>query len=160
VGFVFLVFLAIVVGQEGSHGSGATNSAPNVAKAGNPEHEANLRAIPADMARVYDSLRDQSGVKWGTMTGTRNGTTLCGSVNARNAFGGYAGQRRFIFDQAVGDPGLPPGRDAYLHWEEHKGFAREWNRLCLGDPNSVTLDGQSQAALVEALAPQEQDSGL
>ena len=93
------------------------------------------------------------------MTGTRNGTTLCGSVNAHNGFGGYSGQRRFIFNEAVGDPGVPFGGGAYVHWEERRGFAREWNRLCLGDPNSVTLDGQSQAGLVEALAPQERESG-
>jgi hypothetical protein len=124
-----------------------------------PEHKANSQAIVVDMARIYDTLRDPSGVTWGTMTGARNGTTLCGSVNAHNAFGGYTGQRQFIFDQAVGDPGLPAGRDAYLHWQEHPGFAREWKRLCMRDPNAVTVDGQMLAGQVEAIAPMARDSG-
>ena len=161
--FVLLVILSqIAPSQPGADGKSATLAAPHSGSASDvetPEHKANLVAMPVDMARIYNSLPDQTGVKWGAVTATRNGTTLCGSVNARNSFGGYTGQRRFIFDQAVGDPGLPAGRDAYLHWEEHLGFAREWRRLCRGDANSVTLDGQLLAGQVEALAPVERESG-
>lgn len=114
--------------------------------------------MAVDMARVYDTLRDQSGVKWGTVTGTRNGTTVCGSVNAHNAFGGYTGQRQFIFDEAVGDPGVP-AMGAYVHWAGRAGFAKEWRRLCLGDPNAVTVDGQMLAGTVEALAPMAREAG-
>ena len=161
--FVFVVILSqFAPSQPDAGGKSATSAASDSGSASaveTPEHKANFGAIPVDMARIYNLLRDQSGVKWGTVTGTRNGTTLCGSVNAHNGFGGYTGQRRFIFDQAVGDPGLTAGRDAYLHWEEHPGFAREWRRLCRGDPNSATLDGQLLAGQVEALAPLERESG-
>lgn len=146
-------------GLSGESPSSAASVSASAADEENPEHKANFGAIAADMARIYNSLRDQNGVKWGAMTGTRNGTTLCGSVNAHNNLGGYTGQRRFIFNEAVGDPGVPLGGGAYVHWQEHGGFAREWNRLCRGDPNAVTYDGQLLAGQVEALAPFERESG-
>jgi hypothetical protein len=136
------------------HHEGGT-SAGSAAPAEAPEHKANFSAIITDMARVYNVLRDQSGVEWGPVTGARNGTTVCGSLNAHNAFGGYTGQRRFIIDEAIGDPGVPPGGGAYIHWQEHPGFAREWKRLCLGDKNSLTEDGQLLAGNAKAIAALE-----
>jgi hypothetical protein len=139
---------------------GAFNNAPAVPQQPpeNADHKANFAALAVDMARIYNSLRDQSGVKWGSVTGARNGTTVCGSVNAHNGFGGYTGQRRFIFNEAVGDLGVPAG-GAYVHWEGHQGFAREWNRLCRGDHNAATIDGQVLASQVEAISPLERESG-
>lgn len=159
--FGLVVLLAVVIGSQqgggGDQAGGASNSASTDAQ--NPEQKKNFMAIPADMARIYDALPDPTGIKWGTVTGDRNGTTICGSVNAHNAFGGFTGQRHFIFDEAVGDPGVPLGGGAYLHWEGRAGFAREWRRLCQGDPNAVTVDGDLLAGQVVALAPLERESG-
>lgn len=165
-----IIAIGLASGAPSPRGPGATRagspaltpSAPDHSGAAvdeTPERKANFAAIPTDMARIYDSLRDTSGVRWGTVTGTRNGTAICGSVNAHNAFGGYTGLRHFIFDEAVGDPGVP-AMGAYVHWEERAGFSREWKKLCLGDPNAVTVEGESVAGTVVALAPSARDAGL
>lgn len=147
-GFGWLVMLAaITVATKHGVPPGAPATIAETA-----EHKANSTALPVDLARILNSLRDQDGVKWGSVMATRNGTTVCGRVNAHNVFGGYSGMRAFVFNEAVGERGVPAG-GASLHWEGRSGFDREWRRLCVEDANTVRADGQSMAGLVQALAP-------
>lgn len=83
-----------------------------------------LTAIASAERDVKKLLRDPSSARFGqkemfTNVDARLGMTICGYVNAKNAFGGYIGEQGYIvIDRAAR---LGDGSDA---------FASSWNRLC------------------------------
>lgn len=84
---------------------------------------ANVARYDALIAKAKDvvraSLRDPNSAEYGPMTvSTKNGTAVCGTVNARNGFGGMSGQQPFV---AFADSIVTP-RDA--------DFATKWQKHC------------------------------
>jgi hypothetical protein len=55
---------------------------------------------------VQASLRDPESAQFGTVT--VRGIYGCGTVNAKNGFGGYTGKRPFIVNMAVKDVEMQP----------------------------------------------------
>lgn len=57
------------------------------------------RQVEMVQAGVSDTLRDPSSAQFGPLVASASsdrGVTVCGTVNAKNAFGGYAGRNNFI----------------------------------------------------------------
>jgi hypothetical protein len=87
---------------------------------------------------VLGKLRDPDSARFADMDvyddrtwKGRRVTVTCGSINAKNGFGGYAGPANFIFveqiDSAFVDPGLNNGQ-----------FVGIWNTLCAGEHKKGT----------------------
>lgn len=56
-------------------------------------------------------LKDPESAKFGKFSISDDGTAACGSVNAKNAFGGYTGERFFMYDRGeirFNDPSASP----------------------------------------------------
>jgi hypothetical protein len=58
--------------------------------------------VAAQMA-VEAQLRDPKSAEWGTIVvREKDGiTSVCGMVNAKNGFGGYAGERPFVYSGGI-----------------------------------------------------------
>lgn len=70
--------------------------------------------------RVLASLRDPGSADFGPVTiSYKNGTVACGTVNARNGFGGMSGQQLFVaFDDGITSQ---QDEDFVAQWEKHCG---------------------------------------
>jgi hypothetical protein len=80
--------------------------------------EADEPVLKADAERIVRAvLRDPDSARFGSSI-VRNGT-VCGYVNAKNAFGGYTGPREFL------------ARKGYaLVNDGSEVFRKEWNKRC------------------------------
>ncbi len=88
-------------------------------------------AYPLDsaQAQVRSRLKDPASAQFADL---RQGTTrpsgtpvVCGTVNAKNGFGGYTGPTRFIANA---------GAVALRQPAKAKAFDDLWNRSCLSEP--------------------------
>ena len=72
---------------------------------------------------VLRQLRDPGSAQWGEVLVRRAGAmeAVCGTVNARNAFGGYVGMTRFVALPELGAASLDDGSAA---------FADGWRKYC------------------------------
>lgn len=59
------------------------------------------QSFNAARAVVTASLRDPDSARFGPFSRGR-GASICGSVNARNGYGGYTGKRGFVFTPGEG----------------------------------------------------------
>lgn len=78
--------------------------------------------IVAAQEEVRGRLRDPSSAEFSDMRVVRKGeaTVVCGTVNARNGFGGMAGPQRFISGAVTGlESDFAPGE-----------FEVSWSKLC------------------------------
>ena len=57
---------------------------------------------------VASELNDPSSAQFRNVTLNRNTRTVCGEVNAKNAYGGYVGFRWFARTEGVGGAIFPP----------------------------------------------------
>lgn len=84
-----------------------------LAGCGSPD---NLGRVQGDMAiadarlAVAGMLRDPGSARFQDVRIVESGM-VCGMVNARNGFGGYAGPTGFMFDPATGETTLADRRD-------------------------------------------------
>ncbi len=87
-------------------------------------------------AAVRQTLRDPDSAKFSDVS-IRDGA-VCGAVNAKNAYGGYVGTRRFVFaaKTALIDPGID---DRHLSSQSDEDlndeiiFLKADDRYCLAD---------------------------
>lgn len=91
-------------------------------------------AAPDFHSAVLSQLRDPQSAQFQreTVRSIHDGKrVMCGEVNARNAFGGYAGFRRFV-SMLPGNAVLEPGFDAsYASQALSHGFDGLWAEFCL-----------------------------
>jgi len=90
-----------------------------------------------DEAKAYakSQMNDPDSVKWGTIKinnfiGSATGKkrqAVCGKFNAKNAFGGYVGMRRFFYVNA--DNGGP---DFFFEDPSATYFKENWAEACNG----------------------------
>ncbi|MCY1380424.1 hypothetical protein D9M69_682460 [compost metagenome] len=76
-------------------------------------------AIMVAKAAIQASLKDPSSAKFGP-TSYKNGT-VCGSVNAKNSFGGYSGDKAFYVNEKRKLVGLQ---------DSTPDFEKYWSELC------------------------------
>lgn len=81
---------------------------------------------------VKQLLRDPDSAKFGSMRvygdrrlGGKPVTVVCGSVNAKNAFGGYPGAKDFVFVSETLAVAIDNDGD-------NTAFVKVWNSLCAG----------------------------
>lgn len=72
---------------------------------------------------VESQLRDPKSAQWGAIVVRDKGdaTVVCGMVNAKNAFGGYVGERPFIYEGGVAE---------VMDAERFKAFERRFVERC------------------------------
>ena len=74
-------------------------------------------------ATVRLVLRDPNSAVFGPAYSYKNGTIVCGLVNARNGFGGYTGMRGYIY------------KDGMIAFQgEHMYVYNDWLPLCTDEP--------------------------
>lgn len=78
------------------------------------------QAIGLAKASVKARLKDPSSAEFGQVVVKSSGI-VCGYVNAKNAFGGYTGEKAFI---SMGSQGM-----TWLHGESPD-FEKTWNKHC------------------------------
>ena len=81
------------------------------------------QAVPA-------MLKDPSSADFGDVWGM-SASIACGTVNAKNSFGGMAGQTRFIYDS---------GQVSFENMRSG-GFAHRWNTICIDRPHTAAPSG-------------------
>jgi len=113
---------------------------------------------------VRSQLKDPDSAQFGAVFivpaakhGSEQRMTVCGSVNARNSFGGYAGMDRFVVDGAVYDDTGSTSIfgvtfEGSTRSQSTSGRAqpnetdfelREWNALCVDPTHPATFTGIS-----------------
>lgn len=102
----------------------AADRAAKAEKAASDRKAEQLSAISAAESDVRKILRDPSSAQFGTKNfysnpGAMLGITICGYVNAKNAFGAYGGSKGYIVID----------RQATLE-DQGGDFVSTWNRLC------------------------------
>ena len=97
------------------------DAAERIAKA---EREKWGNAIWAAKQAVTAALKDPDSAQFGEVVAvSADGEAVaCGSVNAKNSFGGYTGQKSFVYAAGL------------LAMEGEKGFSKLWNTLCANKP--------------------------
>ncbi len=95
-----------------------------------PSEEAKLNAAREDVARL---LRDPASATFTDLE--TDGFVVCGWVNGRNAFGAYAGARRFVWTSVSA---RIDGQEATTGYEmadelQRCSFERDWGQ-CRGEP--------------------------
>lgn len=90
-----------------------------IAGCSNPEHAAALDAESDATLMLKSKLRDPGSLQlsavhvYGHST-NKNDYAVCGYYNAKNGFGGYDGEERFIYQDGVMYPGAYGSMPEYL----------------------------------------------
>ena len=84
--------------------------------------------IQASLDRVKQSLKDPDQARFSNIYATifdseqKEDPNVCGTVNAKNSYGGYAGDMRFVVT-----PGYPEGTDPFIFWDDRSsGVVRQF----------------------------------
>jgi hypothetical protein len=97
-----------------------------------PDKPAGPTYAPAVVeAAVKQKLRDPDSAIFGSMSvygdrklAGKSVTVVCGSVNAKNGFGGYTGSTDFVF--------VKDTLSVTLNGPNNARFVKDWNVLCAG----------------------------
>lgn len=115
-----------------------TNPSPATAPVVSPAEQAKRDQFLRDQTTealgrqtIRAQLRDPRSAQFGESFGRlKHGKRVaCGYVNARNAFGGYAGDTPWVMVIEDGTVLIRSGDNAGR-------FAKVWNRYCTGEPDS------------------------
>lgn len=93
---------------------------PEEAAAAENGRQRQLEIIAAKNA-VTEKMKDPESVRFGEVV-NRSGT-VCGYVNAKNSYGGYSGEKAFMFDIA--------SKEIFSQGQS-KNFNKLWNAKCPG----------------------------
>jgi hypothetical protein len=144
-GCLTLIVFAIIglIAQSGGGGSGgpaqpASGRSPKPAADASPQPSSDTdvawSVLPAAEEAVRSMLRDPESGKFGVINvyryfGKDGKTTLmaCGSINAKNGFGGYSGPMRFISVGSVEGTMMEEANKAQV-------FEGTWEGACKGEP--------------------------
>ncbi|WP_157783429.1 hypothetical protein [Serratia plymuthica] len=77
--------------------------------------------VEIGQSAVLKSLKDPGSAKFGYSYQGKDRFTLCGTVNAKNGYGGYTGDTRFIYSLENGQLVFDDGNG---------GFSETWGSMC------------------------------
>jgi hypothetical protein len=105
-------------------------------------------------AAILAQLRDPDSAKFGPVVNRQDGA-VCGSVNARNGYGGFTGSQAFAWSPKTGAMFYDyPTEEG--HWRERGELARRFAALGC----SISPDQSKAIAAVEALEASDHRLGL